>query len=222
MNFLKPFAIMAIALAASAASAESLTIVSSSDSVTLDTKVLTDKKITVKSVGSATWNATTGIFTDPISSAASTADGDVVVQFNAASGFALYTQGLFGLTKVATLQNFSYSVKTGTLHGDLYTLAGDMLDTDLLTAKTLTGDIEFGSTQLNVTASNFALATELSTALGSNAASFQFVADAVKTLSINMKVSQPLAVPEPSAFAMLGIGLVGISVVARRRLNNNA
>lgn len=222
MNILKPFAMLAIALAASSASAEALTIVSSSDSVLLDTSVLTAKNLTVKPVGSATWNATTGILTDPISGASTTAADQLIIQFNSASGFALYTPGLFGQTKVATLQNFSYNVDTGTLHGDLYTLAGNLMDTDLLTASTLVGGVEFGSTVLDIQASNFALATELVTALGSNAASFQFVADAVKTLNIKATFSAPLAVPEPSAFAMLGVGLVGMSLVARRRLNNAA
>lgn len=222
MNILKPFAMLAIALAASTASAENLVIVSSSDSVQLDTSVLTAKKLTVKSVGGATWNATTGILTDPITSASSTADKDVVIQFSATSGFALYTPGLLGQTKVATLQNFSYNVDTGTLHGDMLTLAGDILDIDLLTAKTLVGGVEFGSTVLNVKASNFVLATELVNTLGDNAASFQFVADAVKNININVKLAAPLAVPEPSAFAMLGVGLVGMSLVARRRLKNNA
>lgn len=223
MNILKPFAMLAIALAASTASAENLVIVSSSDSVQLDTSVLTAKKITVKSVGSATWSATTGIFVDPVASASSTASDDVIVQFNADSGFALYTPGLFGLsTNIATLKNFSYSVETGTLHGDLYTPAGNLLNTDLLTAKTLTGGIDFGSTVLDIKATNFVLATELLTALGDNAASFQFVADAVKTLNLKVNLSAPLAVPEPSAFAMLGVGLVGMSLVARRRLKNNA
>ena len=223
MNILKPFAMLAIALAAGTASADNLVIVSSSDSVQLDTSVLTAKKITVKSVGNGTWNATTGIFTDPVASASTTATDDVIVQFNADSGFELYTPGQFGIsTKIATLQNFSYSVETGTLHGDLYTPAGNLLDTDLLTANTLTGGIEFGSTVLDIKASNFVLATELLTALGDNAASFQFVADAVKTLNLKVTVSAPLAVPEPSAFAMLGVGLVGMSLVARRRLKNNA
>lgn len=223
MNIVKPFAMLAIALAASTASAENLVIVSSSDSVQLDTSVLTAKKITVQAVGSATWNSSTGIFVDPIASAKTTTDDDVVIQFNATSGFSLYTPGLFGIsTKIATLQNFSYSVETGTLHGDLYTPAGNLLDTDLLTATNLVGGITFGSTVLDIKATNFVLATELLTALGDNAASFQFVADAVKTLNIKMTVNAPLAVPEPSAFAMLGVGLVGMSLVARRRLNNNA
>jgi len=222
MTLLKPFAMLAIALAATTASAAPLTIVSSSDSVLLDTSVLAAKNLTVKSVGSATWNATTGVFTDPVASASTTAADDVIVQFSATSGFALYTPGLFGQTKVATLQNFSYSVETGTLHGDMYTLAGDILDIDLLTAKTLTGGIDFGSTVLDIKATNFVLATELVAALGSNAASFQFVADAVKTLNLKVSLSAPLAVPEPSAFAMLGVGLVGMSLVARRRLNNAA
>ncbi len=222
MNILKPFAMLAIALAATAASAESLTIVSSSDSVVMDTAVLASKKLTLSPVGSATWNASTGVLTDPISGASTTAADQLIIQFNAASGFALYTPGLFGQTQVATLKNFSYNVDTGTLHGDLYTLAGNLMNTDLLTANTKVGGVDFGSTVLDIKASNFVLATQLVNSLGSNAASFQFVADAVKTLNIKATFSAPLAVPEPSAFAMLGVGLVGMSLVARRRLNNAA
>ena len=217
MTYLKHLAVMAVALAASAASAANLPVASYSDSVLIDTSVLTAKNLTLQKVGNATWNATTGILTDPVSSV--DLASSLVIQFDATSGFALFTPGLFGPSKVATLQNFSYNVNTGTLHGDLFTPLGNLLDSDLLTASVKTGGLN--GNLINVTASNFSLATELVTALGSNAANFQFVADAVKEVKINVTLAAA-PVPEPSTYALMGLGLVGIGLVSRRRMAANA
>jgi len=217
MTYLKHLAVMAVALAASAASAANLPVASYSDSVLIDTSVLTAKNLTLQKVGNATWNATTGILTDPVSSV--DLASSLVIQFDATSGFALFTPGLFGPSKVATLQNFSYNVNTGTLHGDLFTPLGNLLDSDLLTASVKTGGLN--GNLINVTASNFSLATELVTALGSNAANFQFVADAVKEVKINVTLATA-PVPEPSTYALMGLGLVGIGLVSRRRMAANA
>jgi len=217
MTYLKHLAVMAVALAASAASAANLPVASYSDSVLIDTSVLTAKNLTLQKVGNATWNATTGILTDPVSSV--DLASSLVIQFDATSGFALFTPGLFGPSKVATLQNFSYNVNTGTLHGDLFTPLGNLLDSDLLTASTKSGGLS--GNLINVTASNFSLATELVTALGSNAANFQFVADAVKQVKINVTLATA-PVPEPSTYALMGLGLVGIGLVSRRRMAANA
>jgi len=217
MTYLKHLAVMAVALAASAASAANLPVASYSDSVLIDTSVLSAKNLTLQKVGNATWNATTGILTDPVSSV--DLASSLVIQFDATSGFALFTPGLFGPSKVATLQNFSYNVNTGTLHGDLFTPLGNLLDSDLLTASVKTGGLN--GNLINVTASNFSLATELVTALGSNAANFQFVADAVKEVKINVTLAAA-PVPEPSTYALMGLGLVGIGLVSRRRMAANA
>jgi len=217
MTYLKHLAVMAVAFAASAASAANLPVASYSDSVLIDTSVLTAKNLTLQKVGNATWNATTGILTDPVSSV--DLASSLVIQFDATSGFALFTPGLFGPSKVATLQNFSYNVNTGTLHGDLFTPLGNLLDSDLLTASTKSGGLS--GNLINVTASNFSLATELVTALGSNAANFQFVADAVKQVKINVTLATA-PVPEPSTYALMGLGLVGIGLVSRRRMAANA
>jgi len=217
MTYLKHLAVMAVALAASAASATNLPVASYSDSVLIDTSVLSAKNLTLQKVGNATWNATTGILTDPVSSV--DLASSLVIQFDATSGFALFTPGLFGPSKVATLQNFSYNVNTGTLHGDLFTPLGNLLDSDLLTASVKTGGLN--GNLINVTASNFSLATELVTALGSNAANFQFVADAVKQVKINVTLATA-PVPEPSTYALMGLGLVGIGLVSRRRMAANA
>ncbi len=217
MTYLKHLAVMAVALAASAASAANLPVASYSDSVLIDTSVLSAKNLTLQKVGNATWNATTGILTDPVSSV--DLASSLVIQFDATSGFALFTPGLFGPSKVATLQNFSYNVNTGTLHGDLFTPLGNLLDSDLLTASTKSGGLS--GNLINVTASNFSLATELVTALGSNAANFQFVADAVKQVKINVTLATA-PVPEPSTYALMGLGLVGIGLVSRRRMAANA
>lgn len=217
MTYLKHLAVMAVALAASAASAANLPVASYSDSVLIDTSVLSAKNLTLQKVGNATWNATTGILTDPVSSV--DLASSLVIQFDATSGFALFTPGLFGPSKVATLQNFSYNVNTGTLHGDLFTPLGNLLDSDLLTASVKTGGLN--GNLINVTASNFSLATELVTALGSNAANFQFVADAVKQVKINVTLATA-PVPEPSTYALMGLGLVGIGLVSRRRMAANA
>jgi len=217
MTYLKHLAVMAVAFAASAASAANLPVASYSDSVLIDTSVLSAKNLTLQKVGNATWNATTGILTDPVSSV--DLASSLVIQFDATSGFALFTPGLFGPSKVATLQNFSYNVNTGTLHGDLFTPLGNLLDSDLLTASTKSGGLS--GNLINVTASNFSLATELVTALGSNAANFQFVADAVKQVKINVTLATA-PVPEPSTYALMGLGLVGIGLVSRRRMAANA
>ncbi|MES2091527.1 MAG: PEP-CTERM sorting domain-containing protein, partial [Pseudomonadota bacterium] len=66
--------------------------------------------------------------------------------------------------------------------------------------------------------SNFTLAPAFVTFLGDNGvdpATMTFVATMIKEIRIGT-VSTP-AIPEPSTYALMGLGLVGMSLVARRR-----
>jgi hypothetical protein len=230
MKYFKQFTLSLLAVAATAASAATQPFTAATASITVDTSVLTANKLTAKAVGNSTFNATTGVLTDPVSTVnLATSPGALNVAFDATSGLAFYTPGFLGLqTKVATLQNLSFDLGTGIVHGDLLTAAGDIADQDLLLATTLSSS--FGTSAgtnvtsstatrtLGVAASNFTLAPSLVTLLGAtNAASFQFVATSIKSLNIGTVVTSTGVVPEPSTYALMGLGLVGIAAVARRK-----
>lgn len=225
MKFLKQFGVLALAFAAAgAASAATITqpFTAVSAKVTLDTSVLSSNKLTAGSAGDATYNATTGVVTDPLVTVSlSTDPGALNLAFSSTGGISFYSAGLFGLPiNVATIKNFSFDLATNTLTGDLITPAGNAANQALLVAGNVQSN--FGGVDgrnvssstsvrsIGLIASSFTLAPSFRTLLGSNASSFEFVGSAIKSFTVG-------TVPEPSTYAMLGLGLVGIAAVARRK-----
>jgi hypothetical protein len=230
MKFLKQFSVLTLAFAAGAASAATAQpFTAATGSVTIDTAVLAAKGFTAASVGPSTYNASTGTLTDPLQGVSLiTNPGALSIDFADAGGIALSTSTFLG-TVTITLNNFTFNLATNTLSGDLLSAFGNYYAQDLLVASnvsssfgTQSGTNASASTtarSLGLLASAFTLAPDLVTKLGTNANSFTFVADTIKQIKVGTVVATTPAVPEPSTYALLGLGLVGISLVARRKHN---
>ena len=168
--------------------------------------------VTLSGLGSDTFASTgtgTGTLTAPISSTTLS-----LADFAAPDGFLVTaTTKVFLSTIVNTMAftDFSLVLGTGVLNGSLVgggsTLAGLSYAGDLLDADTIV-------TAAGVTTfSNFKIATGLSaylTAAGLDPAKLP-VGDVVRSVSLAS------AVPEPTTYALMGLGLVGIAALARRK-----
>lgn len=233
MTSLKHFALLSVALAAGAASAatQPLNTVTSSY-VTLNTSVLSQNSFTATALGNSTYNSTTGKLTDAVASATTaTNPGSLTVNYDVTSGVAL-KGSLSGLGVTVNMTGFYYDAGTNTLFGDLAvnTLLGNAnyANQAILVAGTEIGTLGTNSINsvttstaprdLNYTLSNFTIAADLNTKLGTLAPRFAWLPSAVT----NVVVSTTPAIPEPSTYALMALGLVGIAAVSRRRMADNA
>jgi PEP-CTERM motif len=174
--------------------------------VSVDAAYLTANDLAVAGVGGSTYTTSGNIGT--VSLAIDTIPS-MLIDFLDAAGFSITASTFLG-DGVATFSNFKFDASTGIMSGNL--VGGGLLSKlnylngDLLKANTLTGV----GTSL-ITASNFTLADGLSSYLTTNKISPALlpVSSVVKTVA--------LPVPEPTTYALMGLGLVGIALVARKR-----
>jgi hypothetical protein len=197
-----------LALAAAALAAASGAM-AANGTVSLDAATITTNGITVATVGADSYNATTGTLTAPIDAANTKG---TVTDFGNADGFNLLFT-VFGLPQTLAFSNFSFDTATKALSGNLVGTGAivsklNYLNGEMLTATSL---VTSGSTKV---ASGFTLSTALSnylTAQGIAPSQVSAVTGVVKSVTV------PAAVPEPTTYALMGLGLVGIALVARKR-----
>lgn len=232
MKFLKQFSMSFLAVAATAASAAtSQPFTAATAQVQLNTSVLATKGFTATAIGSSTYNSSTGVLTDPVQGVSLiSSPGALIIDFSDTSGVALSTSTFLG-TVTINLENFSFNLATNTLTGDVKSAFGNYLNQDLLVATNVSssfGNASGVTTGTNVSsssstrtlgllASTFTLAPDLITKLGTNASSFQFIADTITQLKVGTVQAVTPQVPEPSTYALMGLGLVGMAFVSRRK-----
>jgi PEP-CTERM motif len=201
---------IARAVVAAAALASAGSAFAANATVSLDAPTMAANGVTAVAIGNDTYNSASGILTAPIDATKTTAS---FVDFGNADGFTL-SFDVFGLPQTATFSNFSFDIASKTLFGNLtgtgvlasklaYNTGGALLSAgSVITANGVT------------TASNFSLAPALSAYLTSKNIQPSQVAAATGVVK---SIAMPSAVPEPSTYAMVLLGLGGIALAARRK-----
>lgn len=233
MKYIKQFSMAFLAVAATAASAavQPINTVTSS-TVNFDVTKLSANNYTASALGNATYNASTGVLKDSVANVSITGtSGPATVAYDATSGIALSTTIAFVGTVNVNLTKFSYNFLDNTLYGDVFVTALGSSTTyanqAILVAGSETGTLGTDSLgnlsssaslrDLNMNLGSFTLAPDLSTKLKSAVSFVSWLPAAVTSVNVFTKATATTTIPEPSTYALLGLGLVGISLVARRK-----
>jgi hypothetical protein len=180
----------------------------------------------VATVGNATYSAATGILTDPVASVTTaTNPGPMTVALDATSG--LKFTKLFSPT--ITLSGFSFDAGTGELYGNLKVSSGivnivDIQNQSVLKSTSFVAALgtapgnavptSTGTRSLAVLAQSFVLSQSfidfMANTYNLDANQFGYLAGLVKEVKVG-------TIPEPSTYALMGLGLVGMAFAARRK-----
>lgn len=185
--------------------------------------VLSTLGVTVITLGNATF--ADDMLYLPVASVSTDVEGGAArIDFGDDDGFTLKTQ----LGSVS-FKDFTFDFATKTLSGDLVGLGFlsniSLLDSGLITAGTAEGSLGLddlsavnsqpGSRPLYLAATDFVLATDLTDYL--TLLELPTTAFPVAQAITNLNIGTPPAVPEPSTYAMLGMGLLVAGTMAARK-----
>lgn len=225
MTFTKLASAVALFAAAGVASAANQPFTATNATVALNPSAISSTGYTVGAAGAATLSGNN--LTIAVESVGlDVSPGPIDINFAETSGIRLTKL----LSPTVTLSDFTFDVGTNTLYGDLK--AGVFLnlnDQSLLTATNVTSSFG-GVVGTNVTssattrtlglnASGFVLSQgfrDYLTAAELNPDDYTYIADLIGSIKIGT-VSVTPAIPEPSTYALMGIGLIGLALAKRRR-----
>lgn len=202
----------AVVIAAAAATAHVAVHAATPSTVSLNATSLAGfGKVTTTPLGGATFAA--GASNTGTLSLTPTALTATLADYADADGFMMTISTFLGSSSVS-FSNFTQDLATGMLSGSLAGLGSLNYTGELIDAATITSTAGATGTS-NIAFTNFTLAPALSAYLLSQGADPAKVP--VGSLITNLTVKGVPAVPEPSTYAMLLLGLGGIAVAARRK-----
>ncbi len=203
----------AVVIAAAAATAHVAVHAATPTTVAVNASSLTSLgTVTTTKLGNATFAAgasntgTLSLTPDSVSAA--------LADFAAADGFKITVASLFLGTNSVSFTNFTQDLSSGMLSGSLVG-AGGVLGALNYTGELIDASTISGAGTSTMTFTNFVMAPALAAYLTSVGASPSNVP--VGSMITNITVTGVPAVPEPSTYAMLLLGLGGIAVAARRK-----
>ena len=229
MTIQKLSSAIALFALAGAASAANQPFTATNATVAVNPSAISSTGYSVSSTGGATLSSNT--LTIAVESVGlDTSPGPIDINFAQTAGLRLTKV----LSPSVTLSDFTFDVGTNTLFGDL--LVGSTLlpilnlnDQSLLTATSVSSSFggvvgtnitSSASTRtLGLNASGFVLSQgfrDYLTAAELNPDDYGYIADLIGNVKIGT-VSVTPAIPEPSTYALMGLGLVGVALVSRRR-----
>jgi hypothetical protein len=234
MKLFKQFSVSLLAFAAASAFATSQPFNAINASITVDAAAVNANLagFAIGTVGGATY--TNGTLTAPVASVSTSADpGPITVGLSSGAGLKFTKL----LTPSITLSNFSFNTATNELTASLLvgTTAAPLLNIQnqsVLVASDVTSS--FGgvagtsvasssvSRDLGLDAKNFALSQSFKDFMWNtyelDASQFGYLASIVKEVKVGTVSIAPVGnVPEPTTYALMGVGLACMGMVMRRR-----
>lgn len=240
MKFVKQFSVSLLAfVAATSAFAANQPITATTASIKVDATAITSglPGFAAAAVGGATFTSdgVNAILTAPVQNVTTSANpGPALIELTDAAGLKFTKL----LTPSITLSNLSFNTANNELYGNLMVGTAvapllNIVNQSVLTAGSVSSSLgtEVGpnftssdsARSLGLLASGFSLSQSFKDYMMNtyelDASQFGYVADMIKEVKIGTVYVPPVTpvVPEPSTYALMGVGLACVGFIARRR-----